>query len=122
MLFQIRTLSTRVLPTGWLREKSLPLAQNFLISLPPSQKILPSLTKVLFPNQRFILYPLNNNFYIITQKFNFSCSYCFCTIFILTLYSLYSQVMLISILIDVQYLQSVVFGFEKGSGGQNYSF
>ena len=32
-----------------------------------------------------------------------------------------NQVMLILILIDVQYLQNAVFGFEKGSNGQNYS-
>ena len=32
------------------------------------------------------------------------------------------QVMLILILIDVQYLQNVVFSFEKGSNSQNHSF
>ena len=55
----------------------------------------------------------------------FSCSYCSCTIFILTSYSLYTQVLrhivlctLILILIDVQYLQNVVFSFEKGLNGQ----
>ena len=41
-------------------------------------------------------------------------------IFILTLYSLYTQVMLIFILIDVLYLQNVVFSFEKESNGQNH--
>ena len=30
--------------------------------------------------------------------------------------------MLIFILIDVQYLQNVVFSFEKGSNGQNQSY
>ena len=36
------------------------------------------------------------------------------TFFILPSYSLYSQVMLISILINVQYLKNIVFSFEKG--------
>ena len=39
---------------------------------------------------------------------------------ILASYSLYTHVMLILILIDAQYLQKVVFIFEKGSNGQNY--
>ena len=39
----------------------------------------------------------------------------------LTSYSLNTQVMLILILIDVQYLQNVIFSFEKGLNGQNYS-
>ena len=34
---------------------------------------------------------------------------------------MYTQVMLILILIDVQYLQNIVFSFEKGSNSQNYS-
>ena len=51
----------------------------------------------------------------------FGCSHCSCTIFILTLYSFYIQAMLILILIYIQYLQNVVFSFEKGSNGQNHS-
>ena len=39
----------------------------------------------------------------------------------LTSYSLYTQVITILILIDVQYLQNVDFSFEKGSKGQSYS-
>ena len=39
----------------------------------------------------------------------------------LTLYSLYTQAMLILILINVQYLQNVVFSFENGLNGQNLS-
>ena len=42
-------------------------------------------------------------------------------IFIFMSYSLYTQVMLILILIVVQCLQNVVFCFEKGLNGQNYS-
>ena len=41
--------------------------------------------------------------------------------FILTSYSLFTQVVTILILIDVQYLQNVVFSFEKGSKGQSHS-
>ena len=41
--------------------------------------------------------------------------------FNLTSYSLYSQVMLILILIDAQYLQNVAFSFEKGGNGQSHS-
>ena len=51
----------------------------------------------------------------------FRCCHCSCTIFIFTLYSFYTQVMLILILIDVQYLQKVVFSFEKGLNGQKHS-
>ena len=58
---------------------------------------------------------LNNNLRVITQKnFIFSCSHCTCT-------SLYTQVMLIWILINVRYLQNVVFSFEKDSNGHNHS-
>ena len=37
------------------------------------------------------------------------------------IYSLYTQFMLILILIDVHYLQNIVFNFEKCSNGQNHS-
>ena len=43
------------------------------------------------------------------------------TIFILTSCSLHTQVILILVLIDVQYLQNVVFKFKIGSNGQNHS-
>ena len=33
---------------------------------------------------------------------------------------MYTNIMLVLILIDVQYLQNVVFGIEKGSNGQNH--
>ena len=45
---------------------------------------------------------------------------CSFTIFLLTSYFLYTQVMLIQVLIDVQYLQKAVFSFEKGLNGQKY--
>ena len=41
------------------------------------------------------------------------------TIFILTSYSLYTQVKPILILSNVQYLQNIAFVLEKGSNGQN---
>ena len=40
----------------------------------------------------------------------------------LTLESLYTQIMLVLILIDVHFLQNVVFNFEKGWNAQNHSF
>ena len=49
-----------------------------------------------------------------------SCSHWSCTSFVLTWCSLDKQVMLNLILIDVQYLQKVVFSFEKGSNHQNH--
>ena len=55
------------------------------------------------------------------KKFDFSCGNCSCTTFVLTSYSLYTQIMLILILINVKYLQNVVFGFENGLNGQNHS-
>ena len=65
-----------------------------------------------FPYWVFILRP--------NENFIYNCNHCSCTLF-LTSYSLYKQVMLIWILIDVQYLQNIVFSFEKGSNGQNHS-
>ena len=63
--------------------------------------------------------PHQSNIYV-TKKFIFGCSHCICTIFILTSYTLYTQVKPILILINVQYLQNVVFGLEKGLNGQNH--
>ena len=91
----------------------------------PTRKIHPSRfspSHSYLTHQRFTP-PLNNNFHVITNKnFIFSCRDCSCIIFILTLYSLYTQVMLILILINVQYLQNAVFSFEKGLNDQNHSF
>ena len=61
--------------------------------------------------------PLNNN-----KNFIFSCSHCSSTIFALISYSLYTQDMLILILIDVQYSQKAIFSFEKGLNCENYSY
>ena len=44
---------------------------------------------------------------------------CSGTIFILSSYSLYTQVIQILILTNIQYLQNVVFSFEKGLSGQS---
>ena len=61
--------------------------------------------------------------HVITNKnFIFSFSHYSCTIFVLTSNSLCTQVILILILIDVQYLQNVFFFFDKGSKGQNHAF
>ena len=104
--------------------ESPPLAENLLIPSPPG-KIHPnrfSPSDSYLTHQRFTP-PLNNNFHVITNKnFIFSCRDCSCIIFILTLYSLYTHVMLILILINVPYLQNAVFSFEKGLNDQNHSF
>ena len=55
------------------------------------------------------------------KNFVFSCSHCFCTIFVLPSYSLYTQDMLILTLINVQYLENVAFSLKKGLSGQNHS-
>ena len=91
--------------------------------LPPSRKI-PSIRHPL-PNfyclrQRLTLL-LNNIFHVKPQNSICSCSHCSCTFFILPLYSLHIQVILILILINVQYLQISVFSFEKGLKGQKHS-
>ena len=57
--------------------------------------------------------PHQGSFPLSLKNFIFSCSYCSCTIFILTSYSLYTQVILILILIDVQYLQNVFSALKK---------
>ena len=78
-------------------------------------------TKFLFPHQRLILSPnpLNDNFDPI--KNFYSCSHSSCVIFSLPLYFMYTQVMLILILIYLQYLQKVALSFEKILSGQNHS-
>ena len=79
-------------------------------------------TKFLLPPPKVNRPPLNKNFHVISQEnFIYSCSHCSCTIFILPSYSLRTQVKLILILINVQYLQIVVFSFKKGLIGQKYS-
>ena len=81
---------------------------------PPPQNLLISPTWKNLPHQMLISSKLNNNFYVTTQrKLHFQLQSGSCTIFILTLSSLYTQFMLILILIDVQYLQNIVFSFQK---------
>ena len=58
-----------------------------------------------------------NSFSPHQKNFIFNCSYCSCTIF-LTSYLLFTQVLLISILNHVHYLQNYVFYFEKGLNSQ----
>ena len=64
---------------------------------------------------------LNNNFHVITQKQLQFYLQSLLLYHFLTSYSLYKQIMLILILINVQYLQNVFFSFEKGLNGQNHS-
>ena len=61
--------------------------------------------------------PLNYTIIFMLQAKNnliFSCRHCSCTVFILFSYSLYTQVILILVLINVPYLQIVVFTLDKG--------
>ena len=95
-------------PYLWIFSKALPPLPSKLMppmGTPPPPPPLP------LPHQ--------SNIYV-TKKFIFGCSHCICTIFILTSYTLYTQVKPILILINVQYLQNVVFGLEKGLNGQNH--
>ena len=97
-----------VFSTGGMGRVSAPLTKNLLSPRQPV-KILPSRQKVphLYTNKQFSCYNPPYKIFI------FSCSHCSCTSFILLPYSLYAQVMLILMLINVQYLQNVVFSFEK---------
>ena len=89
-----------------------PLQVKHFLSPPPRKSPI----RFLFPSPTKSSFPLlNNNLRVINQKnVIFSCSHCTCT-------SLYTQVMLIWILINVRYLQNVVFSFEKDSNGHNHS-
>ena len=100
------------------------MSQNFVH--PSTRKNPPAVASLnqifILPHQRF-LPPLQITICILEphKYFIFSCSHCSCTIFISNFYSLYIQIMLILILIDVQYLQNLVFSFENGSNVQNHS-
>ena len=94
-----------------------PIVENLFTSPtwknPPSRLPPPKVNSYLPPAS------LNINIHLIIQKnFIFSCRHSSCTIFILISYSLYTQVMLILILIDVQYLQNFALSYEKGLNGQ----
>ena len=117
----INSADTRVFPTGGMRGES-PHYQKFAQSLPYLEKSPPvdSLpTKFLFPLPKF---NFPHQITMFTNKnFIFRCCHCSCTSFILTSCSLYTQAMLILTLINVQYLQNVVFSFEKCLNGQKHS-
>ena len=84
-----------------------PPGENFLIS--PTWRNPPPVGS---PHQNFIL-PTKYQFSSCNQikMVFFSCIHCSCTIFVLILYSLDTQVMIILILIDFQYSQKAVFSF-----------
>ena len=73
-------------------------------SLPPQPNFFPPPPPPPIKSQSPL--PLNNNFQVIL---------------VLISYSLFTQVMLILVLIDVQHSQKAVFSFEKGSNCQNHS-
>lgn len=88
------------------------------LSPPPPHPPTPHQPKICSfpspPGKKNRLSPLNNNF----QHNIFGCSHHSCQIFILTSYSLYTQVMLMFFFNNVQYLQNV--SFEKSSNGKNH--
>ena len=95
-------------------------SQNLVISPRPGKIPLIRLPppNFFFLQQRLISRTLNNIFHV---SFIFICSHGSCTIFVLISCSLYTQVMLILMLIDVQYSQKAVFRFGTGSNSQNHS-
>ena len=106
----------------WRKNEKSTISQKFGYSLSHHlEKFSPS---VDFPHQIFLL-PAATKYQFLCYNpikisfLAFSCSYCCHTIFILTLYSLYTQVMLT---ITFQCLQNNVFSFEKCSAGKNHNF
>ena len=98
---------------GW--GESLPHWPKIYSSL-PHQEVPPSDSPPTFysSHQRFIP-PTKWQFFMLSpnKNFIFSCIHCSCTIFILPSNSLHTLVMLILVFTSVQYLQNVVFNFEK---------
>ena len=84
--------------------------------IPPPTWNNPSSSKL--PHQIFIFLPHQTRVF---KNFIFSCRHCSCTIFVLTLYSLYARFMLILVLMDIQYLQNIGFSFKKSLSDQNHS-
>ena len=108
---QLRRLN-RIFPTwGMGRESPVSLPLPPTPPPPTSPKFAHSHPHLEKKNR---LSPLNNNF----QHNIFGCSHHSCQIFILTSYSLYTQVMLMFFFNNVQYLQNV--SFEKSSNGKNH--
>ena len=111
--------NSRVFPTGAGNKEDSSTSQIFDHSLSYYQEKSPpfvdSPTESLSP---FIKYQFPCSSPVKTSVF---CYHCCCAIFILTLYSLYTLVILILISINVQCLQNVVFSFEKGSNSQDHS-
>ena len=98
----------------------MPPLEKILLQQPPSTKFLFPLIKGLSPATPL---PTQITIFLLEphKGFIFSCSLCSCTIFILNLQYLYIKVMLSLILINVKYLQNLVFSSEKSSNVQNHS-
>ena len=97
---------TKTLLISLLQEKSLPNQ----ISIPLPSKVHPPTTELQFSCYNLIKTSILVVF--IASVY---------TSFILTSYSLYTQEMIVLVLIDIQYLQNVAFNFEKSSNSQNHS-
>ena len=109
----------RVFPTGAESKEESNTGQKFAHSLPIPGKIsllVESPNKCLFSSTKYQRQCFN---LIKTSFLGFYLLPLLLLHFILTLYCLYSQVMLILTLINVRCLENVV-NFEKGSNSQNY--
>lgn len=95
-----------------------PLAETWLILHPQEEKSSPvgSSTKFQFSYQS-VIPPLNNSFHVNPTKKSFLAVIIATVQFLFNF--IYTRYTLISILVDSQYLQNVVFNFEKGLYGQN---
>ena len=100
--------------SGFSLLQSPPPAESFF--MPPLKKSHPSRlphTRFLFPQRMVSSAPLNENCQVIAQqKLHFqlhSLPFLSCIIFTIASYSLYTETILILILVDYQYLEDVVF-------------
>ena len=97
--------------------ESFPTSQKFAQKSPST---LPQQTLIHSPKVHFL--QLNNSFHCNPIKTSFlALAIAPVPFFILTSSSLYTKITLVLMLIDVQYLQNVVFSFEKASNVQNHS-
>ena len=109
-------IHTRIFPAG--RMDSPPQAKHLLTLFLHQEKFTPS----RLSTTKFLSLLTNNNCHvIIPKKASYLAAVNAPVPFTLTWYSLYTQFILILILIDVQYLQNAVFSFKKCWNGQIHS-
>ena len=94
-------------------EESPPTSVKNLLNPAPHLEEFPPPQQTPLPHQIFIHFPAKDFGVIIQQNIIFSCSHFSYTIFVLISYSFDTQVMVILILIDVQYLQILFLALKK---------